>query len=83
MQRTDGIELTLAGELPQGWQVWSGYSWLDACITSSPALDNSDNVVKGVRIQGKRATLTPRHSANLWVTRSFGQGLRAGEASIT
>ncbi len=78
VQRTDGLELTLAGELPQGWQVWSGYSWLDARITSSPALDNSDNVVKRVPIQGKRATLTPRHSANFWVTKSLGQGLRAG-----
>jgi catecholate siderophore receptor len=78
VQRTDGLELTLAGELPQGWQVWSGYSWLDARITSSPALDNSDNVIKRVSIQGKRATLTPRHSANVWLTKSFGHGLRAG-----
>ena len=78
VQRTDGLELTLTGQLPQGWQVWSGYSWLDARITSSPALDNSDNVFKRVPIQGKRATLTPRHSANLWLSKSFGQGLRAG-----
>lgn len=78
VQRTDGLELTLAGQLAQGWQVWAGYSWLDARITSSPALDNSDNVFKRVPIQGKRATLTPEHSANLWITKSFGQGLRAG-----
>jgi len=24
VERTDGLELTLAGQLPQGWQVWSG-----------------------------------------------------------
>jgi catecholate siderophore receptor len=78
VQRTDGLELTLVGQLSQAWQVWSGYSWLDARITSSPALDNSDNVIKRVPIQGKRATLTPRHSANLWLARTFGKALRAG-----
>ncbi|GAB3458374.1 TonB-dependent siderophore receptor [Massilia terrae] len=78
VQRTDGLELTLAGDLAHGWRVWGGYSFLNARITSSPALDNSDNVIKGVPIQGKRATITPRHSANLWVTKSLGHGLRAG-----
>ena len=78
VQRTDGLELTLAGQVTRDWQVWGGYAFLDARITSSPALDNSDNVVKRVPIQGKRATITPRHSANLWVTRSFGSQWRAG-----
>lgn len=77
-QRSDGLELTLAGQLAQGWQVWSGYSFLDAKVTSSPALDNSDNVIKRVPVQGKHATLTPRHSANLWVSKSFGSKARAG-----
>lgn len=77
-QRSDGLELTLAGRLAQGWQLWSGYSYLDAKVTSSPALDSSDNVLKRVPVQGKRATLTPRHSANLWVAGSFGPALRAG-----
>lgn len=77
-QRTDGLELTLTGQLPQGWQVWAGYGYLDAKVTSSPALDSSDNVFKRVAVQGKRATLTPRHSANLWLAKSFGNGLRAG-----
>ncbi len=77
-QRTDGLEVTLTGQLPRGWQVWTGYSYLDATITASPALDNSDNVVKRVPIQGKRATLTPRHSGNVWLAKTFGNGLRAG-----
>lgn len=81
-QRTDGLELTLTGQLPQGWQVWAGYGYLDAKVTSSPALDSSDNVFKRVPVQGKRATLTPRHSANLWLAKSFGNGLRAG-AGVT
>ncbi|QBE65728.1 TonB-dependent receptor [Pseudoduganella lutea] len=77
-QRSDGLELTLAGQVASGWQVWSGYSFLDAKVISSPALDNSDNVIKRVPVQGKRATLTPRHSANLWIARSFNAALRGG-----
>lgn len=78
VQRTDGLELTLAGQVARDWQVWGGYAYLDARITTSPALDNSDNVIKRVPIEGKRATLTPRHSANLWITRSIGARWRAG-----
>ncbi len=77
-QRTDGLEVTLTGQLPRGWQVVAGYSFLDATITSSPALDNSDNVVKRVPVQGKRATLTPRHGGNVWLAKTFGNGLRVG-----
>lgn len=68
VQRTDGLELTFAGELPQGWQIWSGYAYLDARVTSSPTPG----------LQGKRATLTSEHSANLWLTKALGNGWRAG-----
>ena len=71
-QRTDGIELTLAGELPRGWQVWGGYAWLDGRITASPARD------AGQAVQGKRPTLTPVHSVNLWVSRALGGGFGVG-----
>jgi catecholate siderophore receptor len=78
VQRTDGLELTLAGRIARDWQVAAGYAFLDARITDSPALDNSDNVLKRVPVEGKRATLTPRHGANLWITRSLGARWRAG-----
>ncbi len=71
-QRTDGLELTFSGDLSHGWQVWSGYAYLDAEVTSSPARD------AGQPVQGKRPTLTPKHSANLWLTKALGNGLRAG-----
>ncbi|MGE5650158.1 MAG: TonB-dependent receptor, partial [Bacillota bacterium] len=77
-QRTDGLELTFSGDLSHGWQIWSGYAYLDAEVTSSPAVDNSDNVVKNVRVQGKQPTLTPKHSASLWLTKALGNGLRTG-----
>lgn len=79
-QRTNGLELTFTGDLSQGWQVWTGYAFLDAKVTSSPSLDSSDNrpAFRNIPIQGKRPTLTPKHSANLWVTKALGSGWRAG-----
>jgi catecholate siderophore receptor len=68
VQRTDGLELTFTGDLSQGWQIWTGYAYLDAKVTSSPTPG----------LQGKRATLTPEHSANLWLTKDLGNGWRAG-----
>lgn len=67
-QRTDGIELTFTGDLSGGWQIWSGYAYLDAAVTDSP----------NIALQGKRATLTPEHSANIWLTKALGHGLSAG-----
>lgn len=72
VQRTNGLELTFTGDLSHGWQIWSGYSYLDARITSSIAKDD------GQFIQGKRPTLTAVHSANLWLTKALGHGFGAG-----
>lgn len=72
VQRTDGLELTFTGDLSRGWQVYSGYAYLDSKVTSSIARDS------GQPVQGKRPTLTPRHSANLWVTKAIEGGYRAG-----
>lgn len=66
-QRTDGAELTAAAELGQGWRVLAGYAYLDATVTKSSAA-----------LQGKRATLTPRHSGNLWLTKTLGHGFGVG-----
>ncbi|MCC7005562.1 MAG: TonB-dependent siderophore receptor [Ottowia sp.] len=72
VQRTDGVEMALSGQLPYGWEVWSGYAYLDTNMISSVAVD------AGQAVQGKRATLTPKHSANLWLSKSLGEGWRAG-----
>jgi catecholate siderophore receptor len=71
-QRTDGLELTFTGQLPRGWQVYAGYAYLDSRVTHSIAVD------AGQQVQGKRATLTPEHSANLWLTKALGGGFGAG-----
>ncbi|SHN33479.1 catecholate siderophore receptor [Duganella sacchari] len=64
-QRTNGVELTFSGNLGDGWQAWAGYAYLDGKMISSIAKDD------GQLVQGKRPTLTPEHSANLWLTKAL------------
>lgn len=65
-QRTQGIELTFNADLTNGWRAIAGYSYMDGEITKSVAID------QGQAVQGKHSTLTPRHMANLWVTKEYG-----------
>lgn len=65
LQRTDGAELAANADLKHGWAAIAGYAYLDAKIIKSIGID------AGQPIEGKRATITPRHSANLWITKSF------------
>ena len=64
-QRTRGIELTGALDLASGWRAIAGYAYLDGRITRSIAFD------AGQPIEGNRPTITPKHGANVFVTKSF------------
>lgn len=74
-QRTDGVELALNADLTGGWSAIAGYAYLDAKIVKSIGVDS------GQPIEGNRATITPEHSANLWLTKNvddrfgFGAGV--------
>jgi catecholate siderophore receptor len=57
--RVNGAELGITGKLSPDWQVFGGYTFLDAKIVQASALDGS---------QGKVPANTPRHSATLWTT---------------
>lgn len=67
-QRTRGVEVSFSGALPGNWNIWSGYSFMDAEVTASP----------NAALLGKGATLTPRNSASAWLTKALGSGWRAG-----
>ncbi|MET0266783.1 MAG: TonB-dependent siderophore receptor [Duganella sp.] len=82
-QRSDGLETTFNADLGSSWKVLAGYAYTDATIIESVAVDRSvnlpgQNVAASVPVLGKRATLTARHTGNLWLTRELGHGLRAG-----
>ncbi|AKU22111.1 TonB-dependent siderophore receptor [Massilia sp. NR 4-1] len=71
-QKTNGLELSFTGDLGQGWQVFGGYAYMDAEVSKSIAKDD------GQFVQGKRPTLTPKQSMNLWVSKALGGGFSAG-----
>lgn len=79
-QRTDGLELTLAGKLPGRWDVSAGYAYLDGRMVKSVATVSSLQLPVGAAmpVQGKVAPLTPRHSAFLWLMKDLGHGFSAG-----
>ncbi|CAN7553586.1 TonB-dependent receptor [Variovorax paradoxus] len=79
-QRTNGMELALAGKLPGRWDVSAGYAYLDGRMVKSLATVSSLQLPIGAAmpVQGKVAPLTPRHSAFVWLMKDLGHGLSAG-----
>jgi catecholate siderophore receptor len=68
-QRSQGFEIGVNGRLLPGWNVFAGYTFLDAKITQS----NDQQTVEGVSysIEGKVPQNVPEHSATLWTTYDF------------
>jgi len=62
-QRSRGVELSLAGEILPGWNIFAGYAYTDARLTE-------DNVLP----VGDRLELAPEHSVNLWTTYQIQSG---------
>lgn len=78
-QRTNGLELTASGALPHGWNLSAGYAYLDGRIIESNSTVNSPQTpVVPIRIEGNRPSLTPKHSASLWLVKQMGYGFSAG-----
>lgn len=79
-QRTNGLELALAGKLPGRWDISAGYAYLDGRMVKSLATVSSLQLPVGAAlpVQGKVAALTPRHSAFVWLMKDLGNGLSAG-----
>ena len=55
-QRTNGVEIGIAGRLTARWRVFGGYAWQDAFVTSATAAAREGAVVAQV----------PRHTFSLW-----------------
>ncbi len=67
--RVDGFQVSVAGRLTPAWQVFGGYTYLDARIVSASALDAT---------QGKVPANTPENSASLWTAYDFTREWQAG-----
>jgi catecholate siderophore receptor len=68
-QKVDGFEISLAGEILRGWNVFAGYTYLNPTIVSAVDVQN------GVPIEGNVLPNTPHNSASLWTTYNFTVGM--------
>lgn len=66
-QRSQGVELDIAGEISPGWNLTANYAYTDARVTE----DNDIPV-------GNRLFNAPYHSAGLWTTYEIQQGALQG-----
>lgn len=64
-QRVQGFEIGIAGRLLPSWNVFAGYTYLDAEILKS------NEVVNGESVVGNDMPNAPTHSASLWTTYDF------------
>ena len=64
-QRVDGFEISAAGEILKGWQIFTGYTYLN------PKIVEAVDVQNGVPIQGNYLPNVPQSSATLWTTYNF------------
>ena len=68
--RVQGVELGFNGNLTERWNVYGGYSYLDAIITDGgfTATTNGVTVIAPSINTGKRVPQTAKHSASLFTT---------------
>jgi catecholate siderophore receptor len=58
-----GVELGFSGNLSRNWQVFGGYTYLDAIVADNGYLNGAASP-----FNGNRFPTTPKHSASLWTT---------------
>ena len=68
-QRSRGVEFSVAGRVLPGWNVWAGYTFLDAKILKSKDRQTVEGV--DISVQGKVPMNVPKYSATLWTTYDF------------
>ena len=62
-QNSQGIELSVAGEILPGWNITGGYAYTDAVITEDNEFD-----------EGNRLNNAPENAVSLWTTYEIEQG---------
>lgn len=72
-KRVQGLELGFAGRVTDDWQVFGGYTWLDAVLVRN----GGNGTAFGLQ-DGSRFPNTPEHSLSLWSTYTLLRRLTAG-----
>ncbi|GAB3760847.1 TonB-dependent siderophore receptor [Ramlibacter monticola] len=76
LQRTQGVELGLAGEVTPRWQMYGGYAHLDAKVEK--ALNTGSDPNAAAIPAGRRVALVPRNMFSLWNRFDAGAGWAFG-----
>ena len=72
-QRIRGVELSLAGEVRRGWQVFAGYAYMDSDIIESANTLEVD----------RELAYVPRNTFNLWTSHTAGDWTFGAGAQFT
>jgi catecholate siderophore receptor len=71
--RVNGFRAGASGRLSPDWQVYAGYTYLDAEITKASPLDGT---------QGKTPANTPKNTFNFWTTYNFMPDWEVGGGAV-
>ncbi len=71
--RVKGFQASVAGRLTRDWQVFGGYTYLDAEIVKASVLDGT---------QGKVPANTPKNSASIWTAYNLTREWQAGTGLV-
>ena len=75
--RSEGFEIGLQGDVTANWQVYGGFSNLDARV-AKPFNSGTTATVATIIPAGNKLALTPEHTFSLWNKVGFGSGWAAG-----
>ncbi|NER59856.1 TonB-dependent siderophore receptor [Pseudomonas sp. MAFF212428] len=75
--RVDGLELTASGKLTNAWQVFAGYTYMDAKLIDGGAQSVGGVVIDGYN-DGNQMPNTPNNSLTLWTTYNVTPKLTVG-----
>ncbi|MEN3277863.1 MAG: catecholate siderophore receptor [Massilia sp.] len=76
-----GVELGFSGKLTNAWQVFGGYTWLDAVLKDNGYVHTGTAaapVWTPSPYNGNVFPTTPEHSASLWTSYAFNKNFSAG-----
>jgi catecholate siderophore receptor len=73
--RSEGLEIGLQGEVTKNWQVFGGYTYLDARVQKP---FGNTAALASIIPSGNKLALTPEHTFSLWNKVDFGAGWGTG-----
>ncbi|MEO7727002.1 MAG: TonB-dependent receptor, partial [Burkholderiales bacterium] len=80
-QRTQGVELSLQGDVTRNWLVYGGYAYMNARV-AKPFNSNTTATAVSLVPAGNKVGLVPEHTLSLWNKFNLGNGWATGLGAI-